>query len=351
MWVGLLPSQYLPYNAKEHTADISYNARITVMKKKMVIEYPNRNVVEEGKVLREDFEFLQYKDTVDIARAKIILTDELSIIVQEQRQFVIFCLSKREKDDLCRSLLVSKEEEEDKKTRSDYLRYVREAAETYEKGKERCNCEKETGRINCDHSFEFINNFLHRVFYSTKEDLVKTYLTRKLIKILLKLDFLTDNFPSHHVEQLSCGTFPPKVLGVQKPYQSELGLFLPFLVEYHGVLQAKILLEKESEELTFLKRIKNYFLNLFSLEVQLNYLSGELCFNLSQTQTDRVWFGFSSFPETEIRIFLSFKGKRLKNLLVDGLMFMLVKKVEIMLKQGLVLPNMNDIPMTFLEDK
>ena len=126
MWVGLLPSSYLPYSASRHTPDMTFSARITVIKDKLVVEYPDRNIVEEEKMPSTDLQFLAYKETVDMNRAgfsflptdiktKEMFSKKFPLLVEEQRQVVIFCNSSREKEDLYRVLVDSSTYTEDSK--------------------------------------------------------------------------------------------------------------------------------------------------------------------------------------------------------------------------------------------
>ena len=76
-------------------------------------------------------------------------------------------------------------------------------------------------------------------------------------------------------------------------------------------------------------------------------LRGDLCINIEQNKTDRIWFGFSSEPEMELQLFLMVGGKRWQNLLVDKLLQLGIKRMKMEFRQSLVLPNMNDIPVKF----
>ena len=372
LWVTLLPSMLMPYSINKHTSDMTYSARITVMKQMLVVEYPDRNIVEE-EMVPADLQFLEYKDMVDMNRAgvsflpnditnKDFFSKKFPLLVEEQRQFVIFCSSSREKEDLYRSLVDSSTYVEDSLLDNNCEDCTEKRAETQAERRNRfmtfmggknnwrekdeiCRCCVEP--LFQNESLDFINSMLLHLF-GLDQHFAKDFVHKKLVNKLGKIKY----FPDHFVEDIDVGNFPPLVEDVKRPYQDTLGLFLPFIVDYRGVSSATMLLDKKRTEeelkLSIIKRLKNLLFSNIGFKVNILSLKGNLCFNIGQNKTDRIWFGFSSEPEMELQLLLMIGGKLWQSRLVDKLLQLGINRMKTELRQSLVLPNMDDIPVKFL---
>ena len=200
----------------------------------------------------------------------------------------------------------------------------------------------------------FLSTVLSSTDIAKDEQFAKDFLHKKLVHKLQKIKFLTKHFPNHCVEDINSGISPPEVVDVLRPYQDKQGLFLPVNLEYHGVSSVKMHLDRELTEeelkpMSFANRFRNYLFSKISIKLEILSLKGDLCFNIEQNKTDRIWFGFSAEPEMELQLFLMVGGKRWQNLLVDKLLQLGIKRMKMEFRQSLVLPNMNDIPVKFLK--
>ena len=387
MWVGLLPSSQMPYVPTKHSPDWTYSARLTIIKHKLRLEYPDRNIEMGKKLTGAKLQFLAHSDTVEMGRALIsflpadisdkeLFSKKFPLLVDGERQFVVFCSSGREKEDLYRALMDSSTYMEDGKLdllrstncssclvggretqgerRAKFVTYIKseEGGGGWRERGEVCQCQVEP--LFDNDSLVFINSLIRRIFYYvSREQFFVDFIHRKIVGKLLKIKF-HHYLPKYCVEDISCGKFPPVVVDVFRPYQDKQGIFLPVKVEYQGVSSVKISLHNEGKgsggiSRTIIGRIKNFFLGNICLKLEVLYLKGHICYNIAQEQTDRVWFGFSTEPEMELQLVLMFGEKRIQNLLVDKLLQVILKRMREEFKNHLVLPNMDDIRVKFLK--
>jgi len=91
-----------------------------------------------------------------------------------------------------------------------------------------------------NHSIEFLNIYLNRIFYDIhKSDNIKNLLKDRIYRKLLKIK-ITQWFKSIKVTDIDMGTILPKITSVSRPHQGDGGLWVELGIEYEGVASAAI---------------------------------------------------------------------------------------------------------------
>ena len=311
LWVNLLPSRLMPYSTSHHTHGMTYSARMTFNKQKLVVEYPDRNILDEHSA-PTDHGFLAYKEVMDMTRAKIsflpshikekeLFNKKFPISIEEQRQFIIFSNSSREKEDLHRALVDSSKDpvsddtetktETQRERRRRFLTCLDGKSEWLERG-ELCSCEVEPVE---NKSLDFLNSLTLHIFSLVRnEEFVKNFIHSKILNKLGKIKLFNQHFPDHFLETLDSGIFAPVIRSVDRPYMdSQHGLFLPVTVEYRGLCGARIRMDRHRSEddmktMNCVKKLKNFVLKNIGLKLDLLTLQGKLCLHVGGGRTDRL---------------------------------------------------------------
>merc|ERR1719369_386756 len=356
---------------------MTYSARITFIKNKLVVEYPDRNILDQGKNCVK-FEFLEHVDIVDMNRARVTFLPsniqgkkmfdmDFPFLIEEQRQFVIFCNSCREKEDLYRAIVNSStgfkeaviktedcKNEEIKLDSGDRNTTFMDGEKNWQENGETCKCDDHP--VSND-GLDFLNSFVRLAFrILKKEEFAKDFVIGKILNKLRNVKNLNKYFPNNILKSVDSGETPLVIKHVDMPYMdNQEGIFLPFKVMYNGVTTIKMLLDREKTEdelnsLTLPEKLKNLVLKNIGLQLEFLFLDGNLILHSINMSSDRMWYGFSSDPSIEMQLFLLIKGKVYRNLVVDKLLQLWVKKLRREFMQSFVFPNMHDIPVKLLEE-